>query len=83
MYAFDYKRAASVSEAAGLAAKDGEAKILAGGQTLIRNAEAAPRPADDAHRPRRHRRAEGHPAQRQRIAIGAMTTHAEIASSAA
>ena len=35
MYAFEYQRAASVAEAAGLLAKNPEAKLLAGGQTFI------------------------------------------------
>lgn len=35
MHGFDYHRAASLEEAARLAAKDGEAKLLAGGMTLI------------------------------------------------
>jgi carbon-monoxide dehydrogenase medium subunit len=35
MYAFDYKRAGTVAEAANLASTDTEARIIAGGQTLI------------------------------------------------
>ena len=35
MYAFDYARPTSVAEAAGILASDGDAKLLAGGHTLI------------------------------------------------
>ena len=35
MYAFDYKRASSVTDAASLAGQNADAKILAGGQTLV------------------------------------------------
>jgi carbon-monoxide dehydrogenase medium subunit len=83
MYApeFDYYRAGSVSEAAGLLRKYPEAKVLAGGQSLIPLLKlrlAAPTAVIDIGRIRELR---GITVKDGKIHIGAMTTHAELAAS--
>jgi carbon-monoxide dehydrogenase medium subunit len=83
MYApeFDYYRAGSVSEAAGLLRKYPGAKILAGGQSLIPLLKlrlTAPAAVIDIGRIRELR---GITVKDGTIHIGAMTTHAELAAS--
>jgi carbon-monoxide dehydrogenase medium subunit len=83
MYApeFDYYRAGSVSEAASLLRKYPGAKVLAGGQSLIPLLKlrlASPAAVIDIGRIRELR---GITAKDWTIHIGAMTTHAELASS--
>lgn len=81
MYAFDYKRAASIADAATLASKDAEAKILAGGQTLIATLKqrlARPSTLIDIGA---IADLKGIARQGNAIRIGATTTHAEIAAS--
>jgi carbon-monoxide dehydrogenase medium subunit len=83
MYApeFDYYRAGSVSEAAGLLRKYPGAKLLAGGQSLIPLLKlrlAAPAAVIDIGRIAELR---GITIKNGTIHIGAMTTHAELASS--
>src|SRR5215470_13076706 len=83
MYApeFDYYRASSVSEAAGLLRQYPGAKVLAGGQSLIPLLKlrlAAPAAVIDIGRIRELR---GITVKDGRIHIGAMTTHAELAAS--
>jgi aerobic carbon-monoxide dehydrogenase medium subunit len=83
MYApeFDYYRAGSVSEAAGLLRKYPGAKVLAGGQSLIPLLKlrlAAPSAVIDIGRIRELR---GITVKDGTIRIGAMTTHAELAAS--
>src|SRR6266581_2932009 len=65
MYSFNYQKAKTLADAAKVLAKDSDAKLLAGGQSLI--AAMKLRLA--------------HPSEV--VAIGAMTRHAEVASSAA
>ena len=82
MYAFTYHRAASVKEAEDLLAGDGEARLLAGGQTLIPTLKqhlAAPSALVDI----------GHiaalrfvRAETEGVTIGAATPHGEVAASA-
>src|SRR2546427_3001210 len=84
MYApeFDYYRAGSVSEAAGLLRKHPGAKLLAGGQSLIPLLKlrlAAPAAVIDIGR---IRDLKGITVKDGTIRIGAMTTHAELAASA-
>jgi aerobic carbon-monoxide dehydrogenase medium subunit len=84
MYApeFDYYRAGSVSEAAGLLRKHPGAKLLAGGQSLIPLLKlrlAAPAAVIDIGR---IRDLKGITVKDSTIRIGAMTTHAELAASA-
>jgi carbon-monoxide dehydrogenase medium subunit len=83
MYApqFDYYRAGSASEAAGLLKKYPGAKVLAGGQSLIPLLKlrlAAPVAVIDIGR---IRDLKGITVKDGTIRIGAMTTHAELASS--
>lgn len=83
MYApeFDYYRAGSVSEAAGLLKKYPGAKLLAGGHSLIPLLKlrlAAPTALIDIGRIRELR---GITVKNGTVQIGAMTTHAELASS--
>src|SRR5437667_12703691 len=83
MYApeFDYYRAGSVSEAAGLLRKYPGSKLLAGGQSLIPLLKlrlAAPVGVIDIGR---IRDSKGITVKGSAIRVGAMTTHAELAAS--
>jgi len=82
MYSFDYHRPESLERAAALRAESEDAIYLAGGQTLIPTLKqrlAAPSDVIDLS---------GIPGLRgielrdQRVVVGAMTTHAEVAASA-
>lgn len=82
MYQFDYVRAASVSEAANALSANPEAKLLAGGQTLLPTLKqrlAQPSSVVDlgAIGELRSIRKDG-----DSLVIGAMATHAEVAASA-
>jgi carbon-monoxide dehydrogenase medium subunit len=81
MYQFDYQKAASVADAAALLSRNPEAKLLAGGQTLVGAMKlrlAAPPQLVDlgAIADLRGIKADG-----GNLSIGAMTTHAEVAAS--
>lgn len=83
MYAFNYHKASSVADAAARLSADGEARLLAGGQTLIAALKmrlAAPSDLIDLGGIAELRgiRIDGGNA-----VVGAMTTHAEVAASAA
>ncbi|GIL01731.1 MAG: carbon monoxide dehydrogenase [Alphaproteobacteria bacterium] len=82
MYEVNYHRATSVEEAAALFAKAGDAKFVAGGQTLIPTMKqhlAAPSDLVDL----RHITAlKGITVSGGQVTIGAGTTHAEVAGSA-
>lgn len=81
MYAFKYHRPTSVRQAAGLAARDEDAKILAGGHTLLPTMKlrlASPGALIDLGRVPELR---GIERRGRSIIIGAMTTHAEVAAS--
>jgi carbon-monoxide dehydrogenase medium subunit len=82
MYAFTYRKAKDVKDAAAALAKNGDAKLLAGGQSLVAAMKlrlAAPQELVDLG---------GIPDLRgirvdsKNIVIGAMTPHAEVAASA-
>ena len=82
MYQFDYVRASSVSEAASALAANPEAKLIAGGQTLLPTLKqrlAQPASVVDlgAVGELRSIRKDG-----TTLVIGAMTTHADVAGSA-
>lgn len=82
MYAFDYQRPGSVTEAAALLADESGAKLLAGGQTLLPTMKlrlASPPLVVDLGGVAELR---GIARNGDRLEIGAMTTHAEIAESA-
>ena len=81
MYPFDYQRAASVADAAALLSRNPDAKLLAGGQTLVGAMKlrlAAPPQLVDlgAIADLRGIKADG-----GTLSIGAMTSHAEVAGS--
>jgi len=81
MYQFDYHRAASVADATALLSRNPEAKLLAGGQTLVgamRLRLAAPPQLVDLGAIAELR---GIKADGGAVTIGAMTTHAEVAAS--
>ncbi|MGH8697937.1 MAG: FAD binding domain-containing protein, partial [Burkholderiales bacterium] len=82
MYAFDYQKVKSVADAAAALGKNPEAKLLAGGQTLIASMKlrlANPgQVVDLGDVPE----LKGIKASGSAVTIGAMTRHAEVASSA-
>ena len=82
MYAFEYLRASSVADAAALLAKHPEAKLLAGGQTFIPTLKA--RLAQPTHviDIGRLKELAGIKVKGNIVSIGAMTRHAQVASSA-
>ena len=83
MYAFDYHRPQSVAEAANLLASSGDAKLLAGGHTLLPTMKlrlAAPKVIVDLSRIAELR---GIDKKGNALVIGAMTTHDEVATSPA
>lgn len=81
MYAFQYHRPQSVADAARLLASNSEAKLLAGGHTLIPTMKlrlAAPKAIVDLSRVAELK---GIDRKGGALAIGAMTTHSEVADS--
>jgi carbon-monoxide dehydrogenase medium subunit len=81
MYAVNYHRASSVAEAAKLL-KNGDAKLLSGGMTLIpamKTRLAAPSDVVDISR---IKELKGISVSGQTVSIGAATPHAEVAASA-
>jgi carbon-monoxide dehydrogenase medium subunit len=82
MYQFDYHKAASVADAAARLAANSDAKLLAGGQTLIAAMKlrlASPSQLVDL---RAIPDLKGICVDGNALAIGAMATHAEVAASA-
>ena len=82
MYAFEYLRAQSVADAAKLLASKPDAKLLAGGHTLIPTMKlrlASPKALVDLSRVAELK---GIDKKGNALVIGAMTTHAEVADSA-
>ncbi len=82
MYSFSYSKAKSAAEAAATLAKDGDAKVLAGGQSLIAAMKlrlAQPSSLIDLGTigDLRYARVEGN-----NVVIGAMTTHYAVSTSA-
>jgi aerobic carbon-monoxide dehydrogenase medium subunit len=81
MYAFEYHRPQSVADAAKLIAANSEAKLLAGGHTLIPTMKqrlAAPKAIVDLGR---IAELKGITKSGNAVVIGAMNTHAEVATS--
>ena len=81
MYAFQYHRPQSVADAARLLASNSEAKLLAGGHTLLPTMKlrlANPKVIIDLARVSELR---GISKSGNALAVGAMTTHAEVAES--
>ncbi len=82
MYAFNYHRPSSLAEAASVLAANPEAKILAGGHTLLPTMKlrlASPKALVDLSRVSELR---GISKNGNALVIGAMTPHAEVATSA-
>jgi carbon-monoxide dehydrogenase medium subunit len=82
MYAFEYLRAQSVADAAKLLASKADAKLLAGGHTLLPTMKqrlASPKALVDLGRVAELK---GLDKKGSALVIGAMTTHAEVAESA-
>ena len=82
MHDFGYHRPASASDAAGLLAKSGEAKIVAGGMTLIPTLKQRLAQPSDLVDLGGIAELKGVKAEAGGITIGAMTTHADVARSA-
>lgn len=81
MYAFEYLRAQTVAEAAKLLASNSEAKLLAGGHTLLPTMKlrlASPKAIVDLSRVAELK---GIDKKGNTLVIGAMATHAEVADS--
>ena len=82
MYAFSYQKVKSVADAAAALAKNSEAKLLAGGQTLIASMKlrlANPGQVVDLGEVPELK---GIKVSGNAVTIGAMTRHAEVASAA-
>src|SRR5258708_34299973 len=83
MYSFNYQKVKTVADAAKVLAKDSDAKLLAGGQSLIAAMKlrlAHPSGVIDLGTVKE---LSGIKADSKAGAIGAMTRHAEVAASAA
>jgi aerobic carbon-monoxide dehydrogenase medium subunit len=81
VYAFNYRRAKSVAEAAAAIAKDPDAKLLAGGQSLVATMKLRlSRPSDLVDLAAIHELA-GIRVQGNAVTVGAMTRHADVAAS--
>jgi aerobic carbon-monoxide dehydrogenase medium subunit len=82
MHDFGYHRPASAADAAGLAASKGEAKIVAGGMTLIPTLKQRLAQPSDLIDLGGIAELKGVKAEGAGITIGAMTSHADVARSA-
>ncbi len=82
MYETNYHRASSVSEAASLLAGSDEAKLLAGGQTLIPTMKQRLAAPSDVVDIRHIAELKGISVSGSKVTIGAATSHAEVAQSA-
>src|SRR5213593_4423777 len=83
MYSFNYQKAKSVADAAKVLAKDGDAKLLAGGQSLIAAMKLRLAHPSEVIDLGAIKELSGIKADSKAVAVGAMTRHAEVASSAA
>ena len=82
MYAFNYHRPSSVNDAAALASKSVDAKLLAGGQSLVQAMKLRLAQPSDLIDLGSLKDLAGIKAGGSEITIGAMTRHAEVAKSA-
>jgi aerobic carbon-monoxide dehydrogenase medium subunit len=82
MYAFNYHRPATLRQAAGLLAKKDDAKLLAGGHTLLPTMKQRLASPADVIDLGGVAELKGITTKGRNIVIGAMTTHAEVAGSA-
>src|SRR5437660_4534585 len=83
MYSFDYQKAKSVADAAKVLAKDGDAKLLAGGQSLTAAMKLRLEHPSEVIDLGAIKELSGIKADSKAVAVGAMTRHAEVGSSAA
>src|SRR6267154_4854702 len=83
MYSFNYQKVKTVADAAKMLAKDADAKLLAGGQSLIAAMKLRLAHPSEVIDLGTIKELSGIKADSKAIAIGAMTRHAEVASSAA
>src|SRR6266566_707484 len=83
MYSFNYQKAKTVADAAKVLAKDSDAKLLAGGQSLIAAMKLRLAHPSEVIDLGTIKDLSGIKADSKAVAIGAMTRHAEVASSAA
>ena len=81
MYEFNYHRATSVADASAKLAAAGDAKLLAGGQTLVAALKLRLASPSDVVDLRGIAELRGIRKDGGALSIGAMTTHAEVASS--
>jgi carbon-monoxide dehydrogenase medium subunit len=81
MYAFSYHKAASVADAAAKLAGNPEAKVLAGGQTLIASMKLRLAAPSDLVDLRGVAELRGIGSDGNALTIGAMASHAEVAAS--
>ena len=82
MHAFKYHRASSASEAASIVAKNGEARFLAGGQSLVQMMKLRFVSPSDLVDLGAVKDLAGIKVEGPGVTIGAMTRHAEVAGSA-
>jgi len=82
MYAFKYQRAQSVADASAFAAKNSDAKLLAGGQSLIATMKLRLSQPSDLIDLGGLAELRGIKVEGSTVTIGAMTRHAEVAASA-
>src|SRR5258708_12453108 len=83
MYAFNYQKVKTVADAAKVLARDGDAKLLAGGQSLIAAMKLRLAHPSEVVDLGTIKELSGIKADSKAVVIGAMTRHAEVASSAA
>jgi aerobic carbon-monoxide dehydrogenase medium subunit len=83
MYSFNYQKAKSVADAAKVIAKDADARVLAGGQSLIAAMKLRLSHPSEVIDLGAIKELSGIKADSRAVAIGAMTRHAEVAASAA
>ncbi|MEZ5594231.1 MAG: FAD binding domain-containing protein, partial [Gammaproteobacteria bacterium] len=81
MYNFNYHRPATLAEAKALLANHAEAKLLAGGMTLLPTLKMRLAQPSDLIDLAATRELSGIQQQGERIVIGALTTHYEVATS--
>ena len=82
MYAFEYQKAKSVDEAAKIIAKDSDAKVLAGGQSLVATMKLRLSKPSTVVDLGTIKGLSGIKVDSKNVTIGAMTRHAEVAASA-
>src|SRR6266699_1898118 len=83
MYSFNYQKVKTVADAAKMLAKDGDAKLLAGGQSLIAAMKLRLAHPSEVVDLGLIRDLSGIKADSKAVTVGAMTRHAEVAASAA